>query len=89
MKFIAETDGSKHDVEIVREEGRVTASVDGRKYELEASEPESGVFLLKKDGAVYEALVSSQANPGDPDLVRVRDEVHEVRIIDRKRLILS
>ena len=86
MKFIAETDGNKHDVEIVREDGRVTASVDGRQYDLEASEPESGVFLLKKDGSIYEAFVSSQANPGDPDLVRVRDEVHEIRIIDPKRL---
>lgn len=86
MKFIAETGGNKHDVEIVHEEGRVLASVDGRKYELEASEPENGVFLLKKDDAIYEAFVSSQANPADPDLVRVRDEVHEVRIIDPKRL---
>ncbi len=86
MKFIAETDGNKHEVEIVREEGRVTASVDGRKYELEASEPEAGVFLFKKDGAIYEAFVSSQANSGDPNLVRVRDEVHEIRIIDPKRL---
>lgn len=86
MKFIAETGGNKHDVEIVRENDRVLASVDGRKYELEESEPEEGVFLFKKDGAIYEAFVSSQANPGDPDLVRVRDEVHEVRIIDPKRL---
>lgn len=86
MKFIAETEGSKHDVEIVREDGRVIASVDGRKYTLEASEPEDGVFLLKNEGAVFEAFVSSQANPGDPDLVRIRKEVHEIRIIDPKRL---
>jgi len=86
MKFIAETDGNKHDVEIVREEGRVIASVDGRKYDLEASEPEDGVFLLKNEGAIFEAFVSPQANPADPVLVRVRDSVHEVRIIDPKRL---
>lgn len=86
MKFIAEADGNKHDIEIVREEGRVLASVDGREYVLDASEPENGVFLFKKGGAIYEAFVSSQANPTDPDLVRVRDEVHEVRIIDPKRL---
>lgn len=86
MRFIAETGGDKHDVEIVREEGRVLASVDGRKYELDASEPENGVFLLKNDGAIYEAFVSSLANPGDLGLVRVRGEVHEVRIIDPKRL---
>ncbi|MBK8464421.1 MAG: biotin/lipoyl-binding protein [Chloracidobacterium sp.] len=86
MKFIAETDGNKHDVEIVREDGRVIASVDGRQYDLEASEPEDGVFLLKNEGAIFEAFVSPQANPADPVLVRVRDSVHEVRIIDPKRL---
>lgn len=86
MKLIAEIVGAKHDVEIVRDGTTVTATVDGRRYELEASEPESGVFLFKNEGAIYEAFVSSQANPGDPDLVRVRDEVHEVRIIDPKRL---
>lgn len=86
MKFIAETADNKHDVEIVREKGRVTARIEGREYDLEASEPESGVFLFKKDGVIYEAFVSPQSNPGDPDLVRVRGEVHEVRIIDPKRL---
>ena len=86
MKFIAETEGNRHDVEVVREEGRVVASVDGRKYELEASVPEAGVFLLKNDGAIYETFVSTQPNRDDPNLVRVRGGVHEIRIIDPKRL---
>jgi|CXWL01.1.fsa_nt_gi biotin carboxyl carrier protein len=85
MRFIAEKDGNKHEVEIVREEGRAFARVDGRKYEIETSEPEDSVFLFKKGGTIYEAFVSSLANPGD-HLVRIRDDVHEVRIIDPKRL---
>ncbi|MBK6587174.1 MAG: hypothetical protein IPG22_02475 [Acidobacteria bacterium] len=48
MKFLAETDGNKYEIDIVRDGERVVASIDGRQYELEASEPESGVFLFKK-----------------------------------------
>ncbi|MEQ1604763.1 MAG: biotin/lipoyl-containing protein [Pyrinomonadaceae bacterium] len=86
MKFLAETDGDKHEVEIVRDGERVTASIDGRRYDLEASEPEPGVFLFKKDGRIFEASVSAQAKSADTSLVRVKSNVHEVRIIDPKRL---
>lgn len=86
MKYQAETGGEKFEVDIVREGSRLFASVDGRKYELEASEPEKNVFLIKNDGAIFEAFVSEQANPADPNLVRVRGEVHEISIIDPKKL---
>jgi biotin carboxyl carrier protein len=86
MKFIAETNGNRHDIEIVRDGARVLANIGGREYQLEASEPETDVFLFKKEGQVFEAFVSSQANSNDPKLVRVGTQVHEVRIIDPKRL---
>jgi len=86
MKFIAGSDRGKHAVEIVREDGRVFASVDGRKYVLEASEPEDGVFLFKNDGAIFEAFVSQLPNPDDAGQVHIRDEVCEIRITDPKRL---
>lgn len=86
MKFLAETDGNKHKIDIVRDAERVTATIDGRQYELEASEPESGVFLFKKDGQVFEASVSQKAKSNDTNLVRVKASVHEIRIIDPKRL---
>jgi len=83
MKFIAETAGKTHDVEIVRDGDHLVASIDGRRYELEASEPEPGVFLLKNNGHIFEASVSATAGT---NLVRVKSDVHEVRIIDPKRL---
>ena len=86
MNMLAETGGNKHVVEIVREDGHLVASVDGRKYKLEVSEPETGVFLFKKDGSIVEAFVSTRSNVADPTLVRIRNEVHEIRIIDPKRL---
>lgn len=86
MKFLAETDGNKYEIDIVRDGERVVASIDGRQYELEGSEPEPGVFLFKKDGQIFEASVSRKAKSDDTNLVRVKAGVHEVRIIDPKRL---
>lgn len=86
MKLLAETGGKKYEIDIVREGARVLANIDGRKYELEASEPETEVYLFKKDGMIIEAFVSSQTNLDEPTLVRVKNGVQEVRIIDPKRL---
>lgn len=85
MNLIAETAGKKHAVEIVSDGKRLCATVDERTYELEVTEPETDVFLLKKDGAIFESSVSSQANTAE-SLVRIGNEVHEVTIIDPKRL---
>lgn len=84
MKLIAETGENKLDVEVVRDGRTVTARVDGREYILDASEPEKGVFLLKHDNAVYEAMVSRAAD-GAFD-VQLKGRGHEIRIIDPKRL---
>ena len=86
MKFLAETEGNKHEVDIVRDGERIIASFDGRQYDMEASEPEPGVFLFKKDGQIFEASVSPQAKSADTSLVRVKADVHEIRIIDPKKL---
>ncbi len=85
MKLQAEINDQKHEVEIKREDRRVFAEVDGRQYELEASEPEPGIFLFKHEGRVYEASVT-QAKKGAPTHVRVGADEFEIRIIDPKRL---
>lgn len=82
MKFQAEVGDNKHEVEIVREQGRLTARVDDRDYELEVSEPEPGVLLFKHEGRVYEAAVS----PGLTTQVRIGTHEFDVKIIDPKRL---
>ncbi len=84
MKLIAERDGNSHEVEIVRNGRSVTAKVDGREYTLDAAELEDGVFLLKHDAAVYEAMVGKAPDSGF--YVQLRGSSHEVNIIDPKRL---
>jgi len=85
MKLHAEVDDQKHDVEIKRDGRNLTASVDGREYELEVSEPESGVFLFKHENAIYEAVVSPVV-PGQSTHVRIGTDEFEVKLIDPKRL---
>jgi biotin carboxyl carrier protein len=80
MKLGAQIDDHNYEVEIKREGSRVSASIDGREYELEASEPESGVYLLKHENRVFEVYVS-------PDgMVNVGGHQLEVKISDPKRL---
>jgi biotin carboxyl carrier protein len=87
MKLIAEIAGIKHDLEIRHEGGRVWAEIDGRRYEVEAHEPEAGVYLLMQGGGVYECRVEggTGAASGSSE-VRVGDSAYEMTLIDPKRL---
>jgi biotin carboxyl carrier protein len=82
MKLQAELNNEKHDVEIRRDGDKVFATIDGRSYELEASEPEPNVFLLKHEGRIYEVYVS----PGQLSRVRIGSNEFEISIHDPKRL---
>ncbi len=84
MKLQAEVNGDKHEVEFVRNEGVVVATVDGRTYQIDASEPESSVFLLKIENAVNEATVSESA--GNAFRVRLGTDEFDIKITDPKRL---
>lgn len=87
MKLIAEIAGAKHNLEVRHEGTRVWAEVDGRLYEIEAHEPEAGVYLLITDGQVYECRVESDTGAARGlREVRVRDAAYEVTLIDPKRL---
>ncbi len=46
MKLKAEIGGEARDIEITETDGGLHAVVDGRDYEIEASEPEAGIYLL-------------------------------------------
>ena len=86
MKLQAEINHEKREIEIKREGEKVFAEIDGRKYELEASEPEPNVFLLKNEGAIYEIFVSPRQNLAEPYNVRTKTGEFEINIIDPKRL---
>ena len=86
MKLIAELNDEKFEVLIKQEDDKFFAEIGGRKYEIEASEPEPNVFLFKHEGKIYEIFVSPQKNPDQPLLVRGKENVYEVNVIDPKRL---
>ena len=79
MKLQAELGDQKHELEIKRDGGKLFASVDGRQYELDVSEPEPGVYMFKHEGKVFEASVSNGH-------VRIGGSDFDVRLIDPKRL---
>lgn len=87
MKLQAELNDEKHEIEIERDGEKVFASIDGRSYQLEASEPESNVFLLKNGNRIFEIFVSPPAEKaGEPYRVKLKNHELEVALIDPKRL---
>jgi biotin carboxyl carrier protein len=88
MKLIAEVEGRSYALDVRREGARVEASVDGRRYELEARETEAGAFLLlAAGGRVYECRANrATAGAGGTREVQIGDEVFQVKLIDPKRL---
>lgn len=86
MKLQAAVGSEKHEIEITRDGDKLFARVDDRNYELEASEPEPNVFLLKHEGKIFEVFVSPQKNSGEPNAVRIGSTELEVALTDPKRL---
>ena len=86
MKRQAEVAGEKHQVEVERDGENVFAVIDGRKYELDVSEPEPNVFLFKHSGKIHEVFVSPQAAPNEPFIVNTGSSDFEIKLIDPKRL---
>lgn len=85
MKLQAEIGDDTFEIDLTREDGKVFARVDEREYELEASEPEPNVFLLKHRGKIFEVVVSPQTDAGITNVTVGRNEF-ELRLIDPKRL---
>ena len=88
MKLTAEIDGGKRAIDLRREGARVVAEIDGRRYEVEAREPEAGVYLLISDHHVYECRVGAPASPQESQAfnVHVGNHTYQVFLTDPKRL---
>jgi biotin carboxyl carrier protein len=84
MKLQASIEGENHDIEVTRDGDRLFARVDDRQYELEASEPEPNVYLLKHEARIFEIFSSPQKNAAYS--VRVGSVEMDVTISDPKRL---
>lgn len=86
MKLQAQVGDETHEVEIRRDGRSVFARVDDREFELEASEPEPNVYLLKHEGRVHEVFVSPRENADVPYMVSSKSSDTEVNLIDPKKL---
>jgi biotin carboxyl carrier protein len=86
MKLTAEIENEKHALELKRDGEHVVADVDGRRYELEVSEPERGVYLLIAEGRVYECRVEREAAQSSPVHVHTGNQAYAVKLVDPKRL---
>ncbi len=86
MKLLVDVEDEKHEVEISREGERLTARVNDREYNLDLSEPEPNVFLLKNDGQVFEVFASLDAATPNHYRVKVGNSEIEATVIDSKRL---
>lgn len=83
MKLFAEINDQKHEITLKREGEKVFAEIDGRVYELEASEPEPNVYLLKHNNRIYQVYVAPN------NLVSLKNHQFEINLIDPKRLRAS
>ncbi len=86
MKLIAGLNNEKHEIALERTGEKVFAEIDGRTYELEASEPEPNVYLLKHNGKIFEVFVSPNEKPNEPFRVNIANHYLEIKISDPKRL---
>ncbi len=86
MKLIADLDDEKYSVEIKRDGNKLTADINGRIYELEASEPEPNVHLFKHENKIHQIFVSPNQRPGEPFAVSAGNRNYEIKISDPKRL---
>ncbi len=86
MKLQAELNNESYEIEIKREGEKVFARIDEREYELEASQPEPNVYLLKNEGKIYQIFVSPRNNSSEPFAVNVGNHQLEINIFDPKKL---
>ena len=80
MKLLAELNNEKYEIEIERKGEKVFAKVDEREYELEVSEVEPDVYLLKHANRIYQVYVAPNG------IVNLKNHQFEIKISDPKRL---
>jgi len=86
LKLKARIVDCEEDLILKVEDGRVSAEVGGRVYNLEVREPMPGTYLFFHGNDVYECLVTERAKSKDHFDVGFRGHNHAVTIVDPKRL---
>jgi biotin carboxyl carrier protein len=86
MKLFAELNNETHEISLAQTGEKVFADIDGRTYELEVSEPEPNVYLLKYNRQIFEIFVLPNEKSSEPFQVNIANHNLEVKISDPKRL---
>ena len=87
MKYEATIDGRNIAIELEERDGRVSATIERRAYNLEVSRPEKGVYLIFAGGQTYEAHV--WADKRNTMQVKLRGRRFEANIVDRRHRKLA
>lgn len=88
MKLIAQTDDGTEEIELSGDGSSISVVIGDASFDVEISEPEPNVYLIKKNGRVFEAFASRSSLTGET-LVSVRNEAFSIRINDPRRLRTS
>jgi biotin carboxyl carrier protein len=86
MKLQAEYKDEKYQITFEQNGENLIVDIDGRRYELESSQPETNVFLFKRGGKICEFLVSAGGNSIEPFQVSTGNFNFEIKIFDPKKL---
>ena len=90
MKLRVSIGDHQTDIQILDQASLLNADIDGRRYELEARELESGVYLLQLGPRVYECRVRGVDAKGGASEVKIEvdigQQVFQITFIDPKRL---
>ena len=86
MRLRAEIENEELSLEVRRDGERVSATVDGRSYELEVREPEQGVALLIFEGHIYECRADQDTSERGIVNVHVGNRAYRIALTDPKRL---
>lgn len=86
MKLSAEHNNEIYELSLDRDGEHVVAQVDGRDYSVSVRDVESGLYLLMRDGEVYECQVERHRDRKDEFTVHLRNRTFITRLIDPRRL---
>ncbi len=86
MKLHARLGDAEFDIEITREDSKILAVINGRRYDLEASVPERDIYLLKYENKIYEVYIAAPDINSGSLQANVGEDSFDISLVDPKRL---
>lgn len=86
MKLRATLNEQEHSVTLQMRDGRITATVDDRAYDLTLREVGPGAYLLLDETEVYDCQVALTSERRQNFEVHLRGDSFDITVVDPKRL---